>query len=864
MKPIALYVLFFLSGVAGLGYEMLWTRMLSVSLGHEFLSVLSVVGAFFAGLALGAWLLDRPVSRSAFPGRWFAVLEAIIGLWALALVQILPPLSGFIAGLIGVEPTLLRHWGIAFLYPFVILLPATAAMGGTLPAMDRLFEHLQNDRRAVAGLYSVNTFGAVAGVLLVTFTLMPAFGMRTTSLLLALINFVGAAGVAVLSRGAQPKVRPLQPPHAPGMARWHLYAILFVTGWLGIGFEVVMVRALSQILENTVFSFAVLLTVFLFGTAAGAAVYQRIKGCIPSTRGLGFMLTTTAACCLLSIYLLHHVAPLFDLLGIFFGRGFTGAVAAEIAITLLIFLLPAAAMGATFSHLAQSLRHPGGGVGRALCLNTLGGALAPLFFGVYLLPKIGLQSVLLAIAVSYLLCMPRFHRPTVTAALGLTAVALWLGGPAGPNRLTSLAEGDTLVSHREGVMASVSVVKDSRTHLHLKVNNRFQMGGTASVFSDQRQALLPLLLHPEPRQALFLGLGSGVTFSAAAVFPQLEAVGVELIPEVVDALGYFEKATGDFNQHHNLKIIIADARRFVAAADRTFDVVVADLFHPARDGAGSLYTVEHFGAVRGVLEENGLFCQWLPLYQLDLETFKVIARTFLEVFPEGQAFLAHYSIDQPIIALIGARKPLRFPERWYEKRVQGRAFTRHIAGFGYDSIYSLLGGFLAGGEALGRFVGAGPLNTDDHPVVLFQAPRFVYGAPGPPQERLAALVAALSPPDPESILAEVITEEDYLARPRLSAYWTARDSFLELGMNVARTDDVARLHAAASAPLLSVVRQSTDFSAAYYPLISIAYDLYPHDRDAAYRLLRDLERANPLKPEAGILRQRLFSPSATP
>ena len=499
-------------------------------------------------------------------------------------------------------------------------------------------------------------------------------------------------------------------------------------------------------------------------------------------------------------------------------------------------------MGATFSHLAQSLRLPNGGVGRALCLNTLGGALAPLFFGVYLSPKIGLHSVLLVTAVSYLLCIPRFHRPIVAAALGLTAVALWLGGPAGPNRLISLAEGDTIISHREGVMASVSVVKDSRDHLHLKVNNRFQMGGTASVFSDQRQALLPLLLHPEPRQALFLGLGSGVTFSAAAVFPQL----------------------GDFNRHDNLKIINADARRCVASADRPYDVVVADLFLPARDGAGSLFTVEHFRAVRGVLQENGLFCQWLPLYQLDVETFKVIARTFLEVFPEGQAFLAHYSIDQPIIGLIGARKPLRFPERWFEKRMQGRAFTRHMAGFGYDSIYSLLGGFLAGGKPLGRFVGAGPLNTDDHPVVLFQAPRFVYGDPGPPQERLAVIMAALSPPNPESILADVITEEDYLARPRLSAYWAARDSFLDLGMNVARTEDVARLHAAASAPLLSVVRQSTDFSAAYYPLISIAYDLYPHDRDAAYRLLQDLERANPLKPEAGILRQRLFSPSATP
>ncbi|MDZ7582437.1 MAG: hypothetical protein U5R30_18095 [Deltaproteobacteria bacterium] len=155
---------------------------------------------------------------------------------------------------------------------------------------------------------------------------------------------------------------------------------------------------------------------------------------------------------------------------------------------------------------------------------------------------------------------------------------------------------------------------------------------------------------------------------------------------MVEVLGYFEKAIGDFSRHADTRIIINADAALRGGGGLALTDAVGDwrFLPPARDGAGSLYTVEHFRAVRGVLEENGLFCQWLPLYQLDLETFKVIARTFLEVFPEGQAFLAHYSIDQPIIGLIGARKPLRFPERWYEKRMQGRAFTRHMAGFGHE------------------------------------------------------------------------------------------------------------------------------------------------------------------------------------
>jgi spermidine synthase len=348
------------------------------------------------------------------------------------------------------------------------------------------------------------------------------------------------------------------------------------------------------------------------------------------------------------------------------------------------------------------------------------------------------------------------------------------------------------------------------------------------------------------------------------MFPELEAVGVELIPEVVAAMGYFEKVTSDFGKNTSLRIVNADVRRYVAAVDQSFDVVVADLFHPSRDGAGSLYTVEHFRAIREVLAENGLFCQWLPLYQLDLEMFKVITRTFLQVFPEAQAYLCHYSVDQPIVGLIGGRKPLRFPENGYEKRMHGRAFQNHMAGFGFDSVYSLLGTFMADGDSLAAFAGSGPLNTDENPVIVFRAPRFVYGNPVPPRERLEALVEAFSLPDTESILAEVITEEDCLARPRLAAYWSARNRFLKLGMSVEHTDHVTRLYEAVSAPLLAIVRESIDFSAAYYPLISIAYEMYPHDRNASHRLLRDLERANPLKPEAGILRQQLFAALASP
>ena len=199
-----LYLLLFFSGAAGLGYEMVWTRMLSAVLGHEIIAVLAVVAAFFSGLALGSWALDRPVSVSRYPGRWYAGLEITIGLWSILLAIIFPLASKLASGLMGVDHGGLRHWATAFLFPFLLLLPATFAMGGTLPAMERLFWRLRQDGRTVGGLYAANTFGAVAGTLAATFWITPAFGFKNTHLILAAVNFFCATAVFL---GRRPRCR---------------------------------------------------------------------------------------------------------------------------------------------------------------------------------------------------------------------------------------------------------------------------------------------------------------------------------------------------------------------------------------------------------------------------------------------------------------------------------------------------------------------------------------------------------------------------------------------------------------------------------------------------------------------------------
>jgi spermidine synthase len=854
------FALMFLSGFAGLGYEIVWTRMLSASLGHEIIAVLAVVAAFFSGLALGSWMLDRPLSVAKKPGYWYAGMEIAIGLWALSLSFGFPWANRLAIDLMGIDPGPGRHWAVALLFPFILLLPATFAMGGTLPAMERLLSRLQGGGRTVGGLYAANTFGAVIGTLAATFWITPALGFQSTQLILAGLNFICAGGMFLdgMLTPNSPQRAVFAGPDQPESLRIHIS--LFATGLLGIGYEVLVVRALSQIFENTVYSFAGLLSVYLFGTAFGGAIYQAWSPKLGFRTVTGYLVQGLSLAVLAGLGMLLLVERIYAGVLEWIGRSMAGAVVGELCAAAVVLLPPTILMGMTFSHLAQAACGKEGGLGRALSINTVGAAIAPVLFGVVLLPAIGLKTGLVLVAVGYLMLVPipapRTQWMTCLVPAGLGGLFCFL--PLSIPYIIPPPNGK-VVDYREGVMASVSVVEDVNHYVHLKVNNHYQMGGTSSVYSDRRQAHIPLLLHPEPKKALFLGLGTGATFAAAADHPGLEAVAVELVPEVIDVLSHFESVTGHLTDHPRLRIEVADARRYVNTDKSAYDVIVADLFHPSRDGAGYLYTVEHFQAVKKRLAPGGVFCQWLPIYQLDLSVLNTIIRTYLAVFPDASAYLAHFSLTNPMIGLVGGGPLWSAKPNKFDRRVGEGALKERLSALQLRNVFEFLGCYLAGAEQLGQMAGAGPLNTDDRPVVMFEAPHFLYSEQGPASKRLITLIDSLAP-----IAADVLpTAEDPEGRDvheRLSKYWTARNRFLHAGVGVPRTGDVRELLSFVREPLLEVVRTSPDFDRAYRPLLAMAQSLVRIDPDAGKNLVEQLIDANPGRSEA----RRILSSLAPP
>jgi spermidine synthase len=842
---LALHTLFFLSGAAALGYQLVWAKLLSTGLGHEMPAVLAIICAFMAGMALGAAFIDRLIPRSARSGLWLCGLELTIGAWAVLVSFLISHTNDLALRLIGLTPNAVKHWLIAFSIPAIVLLPATAAMGATFPAMEKFLSALAPKNSSIGSVYGANTFGAVAGTLLAPYALMPALGFAKSCWVFAAFNMVVSLGCLALARVPRSATeRPREPEQQSGrISRRNIAVTLFLTGLLGIGYETAGVRVLSQVLENTVYTYAAVLAVFLAGNAAGAASYHRWWRHFEPTRLLSHLLNALAIAALLGVFIMAQTQEIHERARRL-GDSMPAVLMAELITASAVFALPTFFMGAVFSHLVQLARAMRGRIGDVVALNTLGAAVAPALC-LMLLPALRCKWTLITIGVGYA-CVPiTFKLPRSWLPL-VIVVALWLACIS-PLRMVEAPPGGRVADYREGIMASVAVLADADGHRTLRVDNRFQMGGTAAADAEYRQAHLPLLLHPAPKRALFLGLGTGISFGAASLYPGLKADGVELVPEVVEVMPAFQPQNFSPAEQPNLKLHVADARRFVRTTGAHYDVIIGDLFHPYRDGAGALYTREHFVAIRQRLATNGLFCQWLPLHQLDEPTLRVITRTFLDVFPNAEAWLLRFNVDVPVMALVARHGQPGYSANWIESRLNDGALANELKRLALGDSVRIFGHLLAGPAELRAFANDAPLNTDQDQRVTFMAPRLSYQKNVKPYATLLTLLAVAKPD------ASVVLPNDTAFAQRVSRYIAARNVYLH-GL----IHDAEKRSDAAVDAYIESARLSPDFTSGYAQCLSLATVISKSDPAHAKRILERLIEAQPARPVAREMLEKLF------
>lgn len=739
----AVACLFFASGACALVYQVMWLRLLALVFGVTVYAASTVLASFMAGLAVGSYLAGRFAPRLRAPLAAFGFVELAIGLTAATTPFVFEALRD---AWVGVAPALPASPGLLtaarLACALLVLIVPTSLMGATLPlVVSSALGRPEALGSRIGLLYSVNTAGAILGALAGGFYLMADVGVTASFRLAATVNVaVGLAAIG-LSRWALPTPAASDTPatsesprHAAsqGLTDRQLRLVLWVfaaSGLMSLALEVTWFRMLVVILRPTAYAFTLMLATVLFGIAVGSAIVTPLLSrpirWLLVLSGLQLAISLAAV---LSFNTMAHAenfqtltGPLLERLGVdtYLAPIVTATAAAMLPTTLLL--------GAAFpiglrvwtgdATREEATRR----VGVFYSLNVCGAIVGSLAAGFFLLPVLGMRLSLVSIS-----------SIALASSVGL-AVSGWRSSPnlagflawAGPVAfvmaalnavdpfvvaLGRSARVERVLWRDEGVQTTVAVHERRAVPRPMRImyldgmHQANDSGPTA--FIHQRIGALPMLLHPNPRRALVVGLGGGATAGALARYPGVHVDVVELSREVIRGAAYFSNINFNLLERPNVRVRVDDGRNHMLVSRDKYDVITADIILPRHAGAGSLYSAEYFRLVRRSLRDGGLAVQWIGS---DADTeYKLIMRTFLSVFP-------HTTLWGDGSLMVGSLEPFTVKRSDYDARREQPGFL-DVFDWDFETLRRL---YLAGPHELRVFVGDGPILTDDRPVVEY-------------------------------------------------------------------------------------------------------------------------------------------------
>jgi len=741
--------LLFTSGAAGLVYEILWMKELTLLFGSDARAASATLAAFFLGIAAGGAYWGRRAARLANPLRTYAALELGVAVTALLHFAVR---HGYRA----VYPSLFELFGggsapfvaVKFALSCGLLFPPAFFMGGTLPVIGEALVRRRTSLGALGSLiYAANTIGAALGALAAGFWLPAWLGFTrsyvatvaaTTAVAVAawLLSRAGAFAARV-ERWSPAAVRPdAAPPASPSALR----GLAFLSGFAALALEVLWVHMFAQVLQNSVYTFAAILVTFLVSLALGAVLAHRlIRSRLGFERALLLLLVSAGLLVAGTPFVFDRVTDGLSYLGA--DEAWGGYVAAVFRATALVLLPPGIVVGAIFPLLLKGCephaRTAGRELGDLTATNTLGAVVGSTAAGFGLIAWFGLWPSVRLIGGAYLVVALLLAVRLLPQRVG------WRLAPAGGLLLLlslldvtglpvvwydPIGRGESLLATYEGGAGTVAVVRRG-DHLRIKTNNWYRLGGTEARKAEEMQGHLALLTNAGGRSVFFLGLGSGITAGAAARHPVSEIVVAELVPDVVRAAReYFGPYCNGLFDDERVLVVAEDGRNHLFGTRRSYDVIVADLFIPWRSGVGGLYSVEHFAAALERLSSSGTFAQWLPLYQMSGEEFGIVARTMIEVFPLVTLWRGDFTLDEPAMMLVGHSDPSPIERGPVEQRLRAleAASTASEDGGGAAPLLPNLEGLLV--HYCGNLTRArslfddDPLELDDRPIIEYRAP----------------------------------------------------------------------------------------------------------------------------------------------
>ena len=726
-----LLAIYFISGMTGLAYEVLWARMLSLQFGVSIFGVVITVAAFMAGLGGGSLLGARWARRAPSPLLIFAALEGGVGLYALGIPWLQQTVDGALGG--GGAQASLTAWyalqgGVALLLLFV---PALA-LGASFPLMLKALESgVPSPRSSLARMYGLNALGGALGALL-PLLLLPVLGWSKAIYVVAGISLCVAITAFLLSLRLHharqaPVTEPIDDTAAPPLP----IPVLSLLAYGGVGAAALMLqvgwtRLFGMILLRTEYVLAVLLAVFLVGIGVGSLVVRPGKRAGVATVWFAILPVLAGGMSVLGLACLPWLAEWVEqarftsLADALWRQGLAVAM-----LTLPVTLV----LGAWLPLLTSRL---GGHPAVAPWLygvNSLGAALGAMAAGFVLIPWLGTPATL-CLAAALLFVCGMVWAPKTLAARALWGVMILIGVLAWQGRLYELPPVRTLLPVAQAGSQDIYLHEDALSITHvverpdgqrLLLADLQRMDASSdptAVESQQNQARLPLLLHAAPRSVLFLGLGTGISAAGSLPFSPLARTGVELSQGAISAARHWF-APVNHNIMQQVHVVRDDARRFLRNDTAYYDVIIGDLFHPDLVGHSALLSVQQFQRARARLTDDGVFVQWLALNQFDAGSLDIILRSFRRAFPNAVIFMDGFRL-----ALVGPRTTLQGAPAMLGN-LNRLAPAEQWAATGGEGVWTWLG----------RYWGsiphsAGPVQDEWAPQIEYRLPRVRYAAAG--------------------------------------------------------------------------------------------------------------------------------------
>lgn len=768
--------LLFGSGACALVYQIAWLRELRLIFGASTAASAAVLAVFMGGLGVGGLLLGKKADASRNPLALYAKLELLVAATA-SITPFLVLLAQAIYLGLGGAATLGNGGATVarLLLTVVVLGPSTIVMGGTLPAAAKAVERLDGaGRQRVATLYGVNTMGAVAGTIAANFLLVEVFGTRMTLWLACLLNALIAMLARAASRRAErSEVDPSETavaepqsacdePRRPAIPRWFPPFAAGIAGLCFLLMELVWYRMLAPLLGGSSYTFGLILAIALAGIGIGGALYARTRR--PATLSL-FALTCTLEALAIGIpYALGDKIAIFSLLLRPLAQAsFGGAVTAWTLVAAVVVLPGAIVSGFQFPAViglyGRGSKDVGRDVGSAYLANTVGSIVGSVAGGFGLLPLLSAPRcwqlvVVLLVATALLTCAVQLRetgRAAIRAVLpsvaigALAALAIGARGPTHLWRHSGIGAGraDSYVEHvsrrmlaeiehhwksdvlweEDGLESSVAL--GHRTGFVFIVNGKADGHTLGDAGTQVMSGMIPALLHPEPKSALVVGLGTGSTAGWLGAIPSVERVDVmELEPSILRVARDCSPVNHDVMDNPKVHVHLGDAREGLRTTRGRYDIVVSEPSNPYRAGISSLYTAEYYEAVKERLTENGLFVQWVQAYEVDAFAIATTTMTVRSVFPS----VMFWQTEAGDLVLVAERNPAPIDVERIRQRLLHEPYSTSAAlVWKTTSAEGVLARFVARPELIDRIAetGLGVVNRDDQNVLEFAFARHV-------------------------------------------------------------------------------------------------------------------------------------------